>query len=55
MSSNFGGMSSSRSSEEINSTLWKINTGKNGDKYLTFSGNANRVIADDDSQGKNKR
>ena len=50
MSSNFGGMSSSRSNEEISSTLWKISSGKNGDKYLTFSGNATRVTADDENQ-----
>jgi FLVCR family MFS transporter 7 len=43
-------MSSSRSNEEISSTLWKISSGKNGDKYLTFSGNATRVAVDDENQ-----
>ena len=42
MSSTSSFPSTSRDNEPIGSSLWKISSGKNGDKYLLFSGNRAR-------------
>ena len=41
--------SSSRDAESTGSSLWKISSGKNGDKYLLFSGHRKRSVLNPNS------
>ena len=42
--------STSRDNDAINSHLWKISSGKNGDKYLLFSGNRSHTASTSESE-----
>ena len=43
----------SRYNETAGSSLWKISSGKNGDKYLLFSGSHKRSINPSTEEGSN--